>query len=94
MKIQVHETEKHNVVSFEKIEDGGAFIAPSGSLCIKRADLHNAYILFDDTNVRNTVSGWRAYGGCDIEPETMVEPVEIESIDIKIVRGSPSGTNR
>jgi len=89
MKISIRET-KQNTVSFENIEDGGAFIAPSGSVCIKRADLHNSYILFDGTSVRNTVSGWRAYGGCDIEPKTMVEPVEIKSINIEIVRGGRS----
>lgn len=90
MKIQVQETEGRNMVSFENIEDGGAFIAPSGSVCIKSLHAPNDYILFDDMDGTHSVWVRRTRVGNSIEPKTMVEPVEIKSINIEIIRSSRS----
>ena len=82
MKINITEKKQDNTVRYDTLPIGAVFISGGGALCIKLCI--EQYINFDSITVLR-------HSDC-LGPR--VEPVEIESIDIKIVRGSHSGTNR
>jgi len=82
MKINITEKKQVNEIRFDELPIGKAFMSRDGELCIKRNI--GQFVSFNKITAHVSVT----FGNM------LVEPVEIESIDIKIVRGSPSGTNR
>ena len=81
MKIQVKVNEEPKLVMFDSLSRGEAFLNDKGKVCIKIA--HDYYMKFGWLNSETLTLDY-------LRSSTMVEPVEIESIDIKIVRGGRS----
>ena len=85
MKVKVTVSEESKLVMFDSLSRGEAFLNDKGKVCIKVA--HDYHMKFGWLNSETLTLDY-------LRSSTMVEPIKIESIDIKIVRGSHSGTNR
>jgi len=78
MKINITEKKQDNLVSFDKLPICTAFITRGGALCVKVCD--EKYLNFEFIDSLRYSH----------RPTAMVEPVEIESIDVTIIRGGIS----